>query len=699
MQLRNFCILLVLLAVSFIQIKGSNETCSTSMNNIVNTIKTYQLQNETQKIFSLPIVAYSGKDLNDLGEFELCRKAQNSSYITLNLQIGGVFLFASSFYFGLCGPADCTAQDFQSATVQSTLQSAIGLISNISGLNVSSLFAVATITAMEPNGTPELTVASLMAFLIVGIPVVLVIASSIHTTLKTRRENAAITNQSNDHVDASRGTTHDNNDSYQALKDNSTTVVTAKTKEVSKFECWAIQRNLKQLLFPEKNPKHDSNLLIFNGIRFFSILWVILGHCYPTNWGYLKNYQDIVTLMSQTFMDVVLAGYFAVDAFFFLGGFFAAYVLYSKLKSMKFGVINYASIIFHRVLRILPLYIFIIMFYWKIAGYLGNGPLWGKFLEGAAGCDSGWWKNILFIESRYGNVAVCVPWGWYLSNDFDMFLACPFIVWVYLKSPKLGTSLVMALIAGSLALGLYYAIAYNVYAGLDISLNSAWTGHAYGNPLVRAPPYLVGVLLALLYRTFKEGDQTLKERLDRIRASVKLSWALELIGIGILSAMVWMIDPVKLDRNKWPNWLHKSYVTLDRFLFAIGLTLLVLPTLAGAKTLIRSILSARLWAPLATLSFGMYLVHEILIAWWQFSTRHTFYQNFIISIKDTAIFSVVSTFAALITYLIIEAPAANMEATTREGASKKEKQYISLQSSTIGAETLKIKSDMLLNKA
>lgn len=682
------------ISITLSGLKASPESCITNINNLLSTIISYQQLNQTQNILSLPIIAYSGKNLNDLGSYELCKRTANSSYITLHLEYKGDFQLISSFYLGICGPASCTAQDYQNTTVKDILQSSLDLASNITKYNISSLLTNVTITPKDPDGSPKLTFASWVAFLIVGTPILLVIASSIYIALRSSQKDNR--NESTNMVLGNEHMVMNPDDSYRALKENTAISEKNNIPKAKILECWAIQRNIRQLFYPEINPKHDPNLLIFNGIRFLSMGWVILGHCYPSNFGYLSNYKEMSLLLSQNFMDIVVAGFFAVDTFFFLGGFFASYVLYSKLKSMKVGISSYGSVVIHRLIRILPAYVFVMVLYWKIAGYFGNGPLWGNFLDGARGCDGVWWRNVLFIESRFHDYGMCMLWGWYLSCDLNMFLACPIIVWTYLKSPRFGIRLIIILIIASLALGTYYTIADNAYMGLYVSFNSALSNDVYANPLVRAPPYLLGSALALRYRTMKEGDQTLQKRFERIRNSKMLSWVLELIGVGIISLIVWLPSPVKLDQNAWPNWLHKFYLSYDRFFFAVGLTFIVYPTLAGAKTLIRAILSAGFWAPLATLSFGMYLIHEVVNPWRQFTSRSTFYQDLKAGILDTLTLSIISAFAALIIYIIIEAPVANLENSFKGAAASKQSIPGNLKSSPIDEESLNIKNTLKL---
>ena len=70
--------------------------------------------------------------------------------------------------------------------------------------------------------------------------------------------------------------------------------------------------------------------------------------------------------------------FYAVDVFFWMGGFFSAFVLVKKLEKVK-NVLHfipaYFLVVFHRAFRILPAYAVALFFNWKVTQFLGNGPI------------------------------------------------------------------------------------------------------------------------------------------------------------------------------------------------------------------------------------------------------------------------------------------------------------------------------------
>ena len=113
--------------------------------------------------------------------------------------------------------------------------------------------------------------------------------------------------------------------------------------------------------------------------------------------------------------------FFAVDVFFWLGGFLMGYLTLSVFERRrgKIGAIGWILMYAHRFLRILPVYMFMMMIYVWLVPPLSEGPLWYQSRDIANGCDEYWWTNFLFLNNflprGLGNY--CFGIGWYLAND------------------------------------------------------------------------------------------------------------------------------------------------------------------------------------------------------------------------------------------------------------------------------------------
>ena len=50
--------------------------------------------------------------------------------------------------------------------------------------------------------------------------------------------------------------------------------------------------------------------------------------------------------------------------------------------------------------RLTPAYMFVLLFYDKLNGFLGDGPFWYQAQEKNP-CDKYWWTNLLYINNFY----------------------------------------------------------------------------------------------------------------------------------------------------------------------------------------------------------------------------------------------------------------------------------------------------------
>ena len=70
----------------------------------------------------------------------------------------------------------------------------------------------------------------------------------------------------------------------------------------------------------------------------------------------------------------------------------------NEIKKKGKGPPIYILYIF-RIVRIVPTYVFFLMFFVGTLKYLGDGPLWYLVEAHTKPCLSNWWTNLLFINN------------------------------------------------------------------------------------------------------------------------------------------------------------------------------------------------------------------------------------------------------------------------------------------------------------
>jgi acyl-ACP thioesterase len=101
---------------------------------------------------------------------------------------------------------------------------------------------------------------------------------------------------------------------------------TEKKHQLKWIEYFSLERNVTKLFTVKPN-----NLDVFAGIRVLMIFYVIYAHVYLVYLQAFRNMAVFFTIFEQKMLIVVNSGFYAVDTFFFMGGFFSAYVLSKKL--------------------------------------------------------------------------------------------------------------------------------------------------------------------------------------------------------------------------------------------------------------------------------------------------------------------------------------------------------------------------------
>lgn len=91
---------------------------------------------------------------------------------------------------------------------------------------------------------------------------------------------------------------------------------------------------------------------VLNGLRVFSIAWVILGHTFfYTMSGPIQNATVWpFQLMDMLSFSFVLSAPFSVDIFFWLSGFLGTYILLTSMKKKKGRMVPFWMTVLHRVL-------------------------------------------------------------------------------------------------------------------------------------------------------------------------------------------------------------------------------------------------------------------------------------------------------------------------------------------------------------
>lgn len=273
---------------------------------------------------------------------------------------------------------------------------------------------------------------------------------------------------------------------------------------------------------------------------------------------------------------------------------------------------------FHRFWRLTPAYMFVLLFYDKMNGFLGDGPLWYQ-AQAKNACDKYWWTNLLYINNFYPTDmnASCFGWAWYLANDMQFYIIAPAMIFVAYRFRLRGLIVIVGfLLSISFVTTAVIYAHYNIAAVMLSKAAQKQTQEhvdsmslTYVKPYCRISPYLVGMVTGYLLLHAKDW---------RLPSKVQ-TYLFNMAGwcVAIALALSTLYGQYKVIRKDNPVPFSRAeniiYGTFSRFAWSLALAWVIFACHNGLGGLVNKFLSARFWIPLGRLTYCAYLVHPIII--------------------------------------------------------------------------------------
>ncbi|KAH7982749.1 hypothetical protein HPB52_006930 [Rhipicephalus sanguineus] len=208
---------------------------------------------------------------------------------------------------------------------------------------------------------------------------------------------------------------------------------------ITAVKAFSLVTNTRMLLRTAKRSDGDHYALQFlHGLRFFSLVHIVLGHCYETITDTTGTLMNILILSDRWLSMLIAAAFNSVETFFFLSGFFLCLTV-GKRKANPMVIFIMGAL--RRVIRICVPLFFIIMCLCLLP-VIVTGPDTKSFYQKLyVEVSSQWWHYVLQIRNFYelGTQHV-LGHTWYLSADFQLFVV---------------SLLTLALLQGKLSFGVY----------------------------------------------------------------------------------------------------------------------------------------------------------------------------------------------------------------------------------------------------
>ncbi|PZC83210.1 hypothetical protein B5X24_HaOG208301 [Helicoverpa armigera] len=414
-------------------------------------------------------------------------------------------------------------------------------------------------------------------------------------------------------------------------------------------ESFDIRRNYADLV---KENKHEIRIL--NGIRFIVATAVIAIHelFYALMLGFVNTRDFNMVIEGPT--GLLLHADVVVDTFFAMSG-----LLYIKgLLANSYKNQNLFVVLWKRYVRLIGAFSVVIFYLCSVSDFTGSGPHWPQFSQFEPEvCRRTWRKSLLMLSTRVDDMCDLVTW--YIPCDYQLGILATVLFYFYKKDRRLGlaafgTSAVLSLIIPGV-LTYWYRLPVVHFANVGkwyLTYRDYWeVSYTYMASYSRGGAYLVGVAMGYLMTLYKPDDY---------RKTVSQFWSI--VGVAVsLSSMVCVFS------LGW-YYLLKDYEPLEaavvaatnRVVWATAICCIIGLCEYGTVPFIPDLLSLPIFTPLSRLSYGIYMIHPLLIQRRIFAKRGPMTFDGLAMVTDTFGDLTLATGLSFAMWLFIEAPFINL---------------------------------------
>ncbi|CAH1123659.1 unnamed protein product [Ceutorhynchus assimilis] len=385
------------------------------------------------------------------------------------------------------------------------------------------------------------------------------------------------------------------------------------------FKSFSVYTNGQKLF---NKSKSGSDLACLNGIRFLSMMWVIVGHTLSVSiTGPVINSLDVIEYLDTTRSMIFANAVHSVDTFLTITGLL---VVYSYMKSREMGVsFNLPKFYLHRYLRLTPPFLAVILVSAGLLQYMGSGPHWSFIVNYFQGfCQKNWWSSLIYFQNYINVEQWCLGQTWYLNIDWQLYLLSPIFLTSLTYKPLLGTSLLGLALVIFIIVPFYItwvnelpALMTNLYGDLGNYQNLY-----YLQTHTRASPWFVGAFVGYFVFTVK------KENVIKFN---------KFVIIGLWCATFTVI-PVcifaggeDLRSKEYHKYSNAFYNSLVRPTWAVCIGWIVFACTNGYGGIINTFLSLPIFQILNRFTYSIYLLHVTMLYMLIYASKTATYFSFI----------------------------------------------------------------------
>lgn len=376
---------------------------------------------------------------------------------------------------------------------------------------------------------------------------------------------------------------------------------------------WSLVTNWRRLTadYDDGDPRLAA-LKPVQGMKAITLILIMMAHSVLSYYTtYLHNPHFLEKAGHHLLSSYFQNGSCIVHTFIMVSNFLLAYniLLHSDANPKKqLGLRILPQVLMHRIVRITPVYLFVLGVATTWWSHFGDGPMWSPLIEGECHrCREKWWAQLLYINNFYRPDFKCLIHTWFLAVDMQLYVVCAMLVLALGRRPKLALRVLATLLACSVLANLAIIVNWQLRPMVTLMfpeyMRLQFEGEPsfkwlYSAPWDSLPAALIGLFVAFLHFTLQKSgckpDQYLVIRI--------------LYRVTIPLMFLWVLSGFWMKRASAP-WLVWLYASLDRPVF-ISLTAFAMFCFFNkVDSLVWRFLSWRGWEILGRMSLSVYLLH------------------------------------------------------------------------------------------
>ena len=222
----------------------------------------------------------------------------------------------------------------------------------------------------------------------------------------------------------------------------------------------------------------------------------------------------------------------------------------------------------------------------------------------------------------------CLPWTWFVPCYIQLSLLVPPIVGLYkFFDNKCIAGLIFTAIA-VVVLAAQFIFVYQSNVGGTMVMNDEFFAKVFMNPLSHLFTFLFGIYMSLVYTRYRKergyasaiANSFSSRSMEMIRHNVGPRYILYLVAMTLMvTAILWQ-TPFVSETKTQSTVLNAFYATFSFPLFIFGLSMLIMPALAGKAAAFRFCFCSSTFTPMSHSSIGMYYTTPMIAIFYFMST-------------------------------------------------------------------------------